>query len=118
NRALRTTGENVVAVISALDDVNIMQRTRWGSTYFDVGGVSALSYGMIISWIVAAAALMLGAIACVRTISTALQQAGLVRWLIAVIWTSVGAAAVVAAMVGTTWALRAAREVYHPWYAH
>ena len=21
-------------------------------------------------------------------------------------------------MVGATWALRAAREVYHPWYAH
>ena len=25
--------------------------------------------------------------------------------------------AVVASMVGATWALRAAREVYHPWYA-
>ncbi len=118
SRALRTTGENVVAVVSALDDVNITQRTRWGSTYFDVGGVSAVSYGMIVGWIGAAAALMLGGIACVRTISTALQQAGPVRWLIGVIWMVAGVAAVVAAMVGATWALRAAREVYHPWYAH
>lgn len=118
SRALRTTGENAVAVVTALDNVDITQRARWGATYFDVGGVSALSYGMIVSWIVAAAALMLGAVACIRTISAALRLAGPVRWLLAVVWTVVGFAAVVATMTGTTWALRAAREFYHPWYAH
>jgi len=117
-RALRTTGENVVAVVNALDKVDITQRSRWGATYFDVGGVSALSYGMIVSWIVAAAALMLGAVACIRMISTALQLAGPLRWLIAVVWAVAGVAAIIATMAGATWALRAAREVYHPWYAH
>jgi len=117
-RALRTTGENVVAVVNALDKVDITQRSRWGATYFDVGGVSALSYGMIVSWIVAAAALMLGAVACIRVISTALQLAGPLRWLIAVVWAVAGVAAIIATMAGATWALRAAREVYHPWYAH
>src|SRR5262245_24656084 len=116
--ALRTTGENVVAVVNALENVDITQRARWGATYFDVGGGSAVSYGMIGSWIVAAAALMLGAVACVRTISTALRLAGPLRWAFSIVWTVVGVAAVVAAMVAATWALRAAREVYHPWYAH
>jgi peptidase M28-like protein len=117
-RALRTTGENVVAVVNALDKTNITQRSRWGATYFDVGGVSALSYGMIVSWIVAATALMLGGVACIRMISTALQLVGPLRWLIAAVWALAGVAAVVATMAGATWALRAAREVYHPWYAH
>ena len=117
-RALRTTGENVAAVVTALDRVDITQRTRWGSTYFDVGGVSALSYGMIVSWIIAAAALGLGLVACGRTMSAALLLAGPLRWLVTAVWTIVGSAAVVGMMAGTTWALRAAREVYHPWYAH
>ena len=117
-RALRTTGENVVAVVTALERIDITQRGRWGATYFDVGGVSALAYGMIVSWIIAAVALMLGVIACVRVITAALRLTGPLRWISSVVWTIVGTAAVIAAMVGATWALRAAREVYHPWYAH
>ncbi len=117
-RALRTTGENVVAIATALDGTDITTRQRWGATYFDIGQVSALSYGMVASWIIAAAALMLGVVACMRTISSALRLAGPLRWVFAVVWTIVGSAAVVAAMMGATWALRAAREVYHPWYAH
>jgi len=117
-RALRTTGENVVAIATALDKTDITTRQRWGATYFDIGQVSALAYGMVASWIIAAAALILGAVACMRTISSALRLAGPLRWGFALVWTIVGSAAVVAAMTGTTWALRAAREVYHPWYAH
>lgn len=118
SRALRTTGENVAAVVNALDRVDITQRGRWGATYFDMGGVSALAYGMIVSWIIAAAALMLGSIACLRTIVEALRIAGGIRWILTVVWTVIGVAAVIGAMTGATWALRAAREVYHPWYAH
>ena len=33
------------------------------------------------------------------------------------VWSLAGLASVAAAMIGATWALRAAREVYHPWYA-
>jgi hypothetical protein len=33
------------------------------------------------------------------------------------VWAWLGAALVAASMVGATWLVRAAREVYHPWYA-
>jgi len=35
-----------------------------------------------------------------------------------VVWVAFAAAAVVGAMIGSVWLLRAGREVYHPWYAH
>ena len=56
-------------------------------------------------------------VAWVRVIGAAIRLEGVLRWLLTLVWTLVGSAAVVAAMVGATWALRAAREVYHPWYA-
>ena len=60
---------------------------------------------------------MLGLIAWVRVTAAAIELAGVLRWLLTSLWALAGSAAVVAAMVGATWALRAAREVYHPWYA-
>jgi hypothetical protein len=33
------------------------------------------------------------------------------------VWAAIGTAAAVAAMIGATWGVRLAREVYHPWYA-
>ena len=73
---------------------------------------------MIVSWMIAAVALMLGVVAWLRATSAALRLSGTLRWIAAALWSVIGAAAVVASMVGTTWALRAGREVYHPWYAH
>ena len=32
-------------------------------------------------------------------------------------WSAIGAVLVFASMTGATWALRAGREMYHPWYA-
>ena len=55
--------------------------------------------------------------AWVRVVGAAVKLDGVLRWLLTSLWTLAGAAAVVASMVGATWALRAARAVYHPWYA-
>ena len=118
SRSLRMTGENVVAIATMLDGIDITKRERWEATYFDIGRVSALSYGMIVSWIVAAAALVFGLIACSRVVSAAISLDGPFRWIFTALWTVVGAVVATAAMVGTTWGLREAREVYHPWYAH
>ena len=41
----------------------------------------------------------------------------LLRWLLTFVWAWLGAAGVFGAMIGATWLLRVAREVYHPWYA-
>jgi hypothetical protein len=116
--SLRLTGENVVAVATMLQGMDITRRQRWEATYFDIGQISALSYGMVVSWIIDAAALLLGVVAWIRVMSTALKLAGAMRWSVAAIWSLIAVTLVLLAMVEATWALRAARQVYHPWYAY
>ncbi len=116
--SLRMTGENIVAVATMLEGMDITRRQRWEATYFDIGRVSALSYGMVASWIIDAAALLFGVIAWVRVMSAALRLAGRMRWSLAAIWSLIAVTLVVVAMIEATWALRVARQVYHPWYAY
>jgi hypothetical protein len=111
------TGENVVAIVGALDRMDITQRSASEPTFFDIGGTVALSYGGIAGWLLTGAALVLGVIASVRMTTAALRMGGIGRWLLTAVWSAAAIALVFASMVGVTWALRAAREVYHPWYA-
>ncbi len=116
-KTVRETGENVVAIATALDRVDVTARSQWGATYFDIGGVAALSYSMVVGWVIAASSLLFGVMALVRVATAAVQTGGGWRWLLTAIWSALGVALAGAAMIGATWALRAAREVYHPWYA-
>ena len=118
SRSLRMTGENVAAVADALERVDISTRERWEATYFDIGRMTAVSYGMVASWIVDAAALLLGVIAAVRVTRTTTGRTGGLRFAAMALWAVLGSAAVVAAMIVTTEAVRAGRAVYHPWYAY
>jgi Zn-dependent M28 family amino/carboxypeptidase len=114
---LRTTGENVMAIVNALQRVDITQRSTSDSVYFDIGETVGLSWGSSVGWIVNAAALFLGVIAWVRVCGETIRAGGIGRLIGMALWTVVAAAAAVGAMVGATWLLRNAREVYHPWYA-
>ena len=117
-RTIRELGENVIAIVHALDTADITQRSALDATYFDIGGVTALSFGPAVLWAVAAAAVLLSVVAWIKTTAAALRMEGLGRWVLTLAWSIAGAALVAASMIGATWALRAAREVYHPWYAH
>lgn len=117
-RTVRDTGDNVVAIATALDAVDITQRSASDTNYFDIGGVTAVSYSGATAWIIAAAALLLGVIAWVKVTAASLRLGGALRWVLTSLWSAIGMAIVVAGMVGATWTLRSAREVYHPWYAH
>jgi peptidase M28-like protein len=116
-RVIGDAGENIVSVVIALGAIDITSRSQNSPTFFDIGGTSALSYGPGISLLIAAIALAAGVIAWVRVTAAAFRMGGVLQWLLAVVWTVLGATLVVGAMIGTTVALRAAREVYHPWYA-
>lgn len=116
-RSLRETGENVVAIVIALGRTDVTQRSTWGATYFDIGGVVALRYSAIVGWLLAATSLVLGVMAWVKITAATVRLGGWWRWLLAAVWSALGFAACAAAMIGATWALRASREVYHPWYA-
>lgn len=117
-RALRDTGDNVVAITDALQEADITTRTAGEATYFDIGGTVALSYGPVMSLVLSGAALILGVLAWLRVTRFLIREEGAGSWLLGLVWAVVGTAAAIAAMIGATAALRAAREVYHPWYAH
>jgi hypothetical protein len=117
-RVVQKTGENVVTIVGALDSMDVTQRTAGDATYFDIGGRAAVSYGPGMAWTIAGAALLLAVVAFVRITAAVIGLGGVGRLLLALVWAIVAILLATAAMIGVTWGLRAAREVYHPWYAH
>ena len=115
---LRTTGENTVDTMLALDARDLTTRTAGDPTFFDAGGTVALAWGPTIAWFIAIIALACGTLAWVKVLTASIRLEGLGRWLLYVLWTVLGVALVAAALVAGTWALRETRTVYHPWYAH
>ncbi len=115
---LRQTGENVVSILNALDGMDVTRRSGDAATYFDIGGVAGISYGPVAGWILSIASLVAGVTAWVRVTAAAVRVAGLLRWMLTFVWSAAGGIFVFASMTAATWALRAASQVYHPWYAH
>ncbi len=113
----RELGENVVAIAEAIESTDITRRTTGDPTYFDIGGTTAVSYGSAGTWVAGGLALLLGVFAWVRVTAVVVRAGGFGRWLLTAVWTGVAGALVAVAMVGATWMLRAASQVYHPWYA-
>ena len=114
---VRTTGENVVSIATALQAADIRTRTSDMPVFFDIGGTVAVSYGTIAHWLISALALIAGVIAWVRVSGDAVRTNGVLRWVLTIVWSWLGGLLVAIAMAGATWMLRVAREVYHPWYA-
>lgn len=117
-RVVQKAGENVVAIVGALDSMDVTQRAAGDATYFDIGGRAAVSYGPGTAWTIAGAAMLLGVVAFVRITTAVIRLGGIGRLLLALVWATVAILLATAAMIGVTWGLRAAREVYHPWYAY
>jgi hypothetical protein len=115
---IRTMGENAIAIVDALQSVDITERSTADRIFFDIAGTIGVSYGPGLSATIALSALLLGLLAWARVMRGVIVSAGFGRWVLLVIWVAVSAAAVAGAMIGAVWLLRAAREVYHPWYAH
>jgi hypothetical protein len=118
-RTLGTTGENVVAIVGALQGTDITVRSGdvGSSTFFDIGGTVAVSYGPLMQFGSAALALIGGVIAWVRVSGDAVRSNGALRWILTIAWGWLGGLLVAISMAAATWLLRFAREVYHPWYA-
>jgi hypothetical protein len=114
---VRAAGEQIVALVTALDGVDITQRPSSDRTFFDVGRTGAISYGPSLAWLIAVVALVFGVVAWVKVTAAAIRLEGVWRWILTYVWAVVGATAVVLSMIGATWALRAAKAVYHPWYS-
>jgi peptidase M28-like protein len=114
---LRNTGENAVETAIALDALDLSTRSAADQTFVDVGQVVAVSWGPVTAWFIAALSLGCGLLAWFKALGASVRLVGLGRWILDAVWALAGAAAVAGAMIGGTWLLRAARTVYHPWYA-
>lgn len=117
SRTVRDVGENVVAVATGFDEVDVTRRTTSDALYLDVGGVAAVSYPAVAGWLLSATALVAGLLACIRVVPAAMRLGNALSWTLTAFWSATGFLTSAAGMVGATWALRTAREVYHPWYA-
>jgi peptidase M28-like protein len=114
---LRTTGENVVAVATRLQQMDINLRSPDWPTFMDINVTTAVTYGPSVMGTLSMLALVTGVIGWVRVTAVALRLNGVWRWILSIVWAWLGAVVVAASMVGATWLVRVAREVYHPWYA-
>ncbi len=115
---LRRSGENVVTTMEALDAMDLTARSASDATYFDIGQASGMSWGPVVAWLLALAALTCGVLAWFKVLAASVRYLGLWRWVLDLAWTLLGTALVIASMIAVTWALRETRTVYHPWYAH
>jgi hypothetical protein len=115
---IRTMGENTVAIVDALQRMDITQRTTADHTFFDVAGRIGVSYGPLTATAVAVASLLFGVLGWARVMRAVLRRGGFWRWLLMAVWTAAAVMLAVGAMAGVVWLLRAGREVFHPWHAY
>jgi hypothetical protein len=112
------TGENTVAIVRALDAVDLSARAPEVTTYFDVLGVKAFAYGTRGALMLLIAALLAGFCAWLTVAPEAGKVAGTGRILLTVVWATAVLAVSAGAMLGVAWVVRAARGLNAPWYAH
>jgi hypothetical protein len=115
---LRNTGENAVETVMSLDALALSTRSASKQTFFDIGQVVAVSWGPVTAWFLAALSLGCGVLAWFKALGASVRLVGLGRWILDAVWATAGTAAIAGAAIGGTWLLRAARTVYHPWYAY
>lgn len=116
--AILAAGASIVAIVDALEREDITRRTSDEASYTDLGGLAVLSWGPRVDLGLALIAVALGIAAIVRAAVDLWRRRGASAPIIAILWSVIGTAFVLAAMTGAVATLRAVREVYHPWYAH
>ena len=114
---LSQLGANVLAVVTALDRVDIRTRAAEAGTYFDAAGEEGFAYSSRRAGLLAAAACLLGLAAAWRAFRAARSAVGLLRVAVTVVWTAVTLAVMAGTLCGACWLLRAASRAVNPWYA-
>jgi hypothetical protein len=114
---LSQTGHNAIAIVEALDRMDLSRRSDETPVFYDLGGGTGFAYGPLVERIVTVVALLIGIVAWGRILLAARRLTGLLRLLLTAVWYLLGVMAVAGAMVGAARLFRASRETWHPWYA-
>lgn len=118
DETIRSTGDNAVAICDALDGQDLGQRSADSTLFFDIGGLGAVAVGSWVVGLLTVLALVAGVAAWIKMFLASRSVASLGRLLVTALWAVAGLIAALGLMVAAAWGLRAAREVYNPWYAH
>ena len=90
---MRTTGENVVAIVDgAAWRPTSPARAADAPTFFDIGGTVAVSYGTTLALDHLGAGAAAGVIAWVRVSGDAVRTNGVLRWMLTLAWSWLGGA--------------------------
>lgn len=117
--ALRQAGENAVAIVEALDAVDLDDSAEGATTYFDLLGLTAFAYGRRGELAAFGAAVLIGLVAWFHLLGAARRSgARPASVALTVPWSAGGLVLVAAAMTAGAWLVRATRAEVHPWYAH
>jgi hypothetical protein len=109
-------GRTAVALVDALESIDIRQRTTDAGTYFDVAGRFAVAYSDATTRVLAVVAFILGLLAAYKAFRTARQEVGFLRLAMTTVWTVGGTAAVFGALVLACHVLRLGTGLQQPWY--
>jgi hypothetical protein len=118
SETVRQTGANTVAIVEALDRIDMTDRSGGQARYFDVMRWRAVAFGPSAGLALAVTAMLAGLLSWIRLLVIGCRTTGLRQIVVAGIWAVLALIVTAASFLGSAWALRAAREVYHPWYAH
>ncbi len=116
---LQRLGDNVLEIADTFDRSDLADDGNGDPVYFDVTGRFAIVHSRRAARVFATMILLLGLIAWLRVMGhTARTEGEMRRLVITALWVLIGAVIIAGMLCLVTWALRTAREVYHPWYAH
>ncbi len=118
DRAIRDMGDTVVSVVDALQHEDITRRTGSPSNYFDLAGLTAVTWQARTNLVLLVVTAVLGLVAMARALRDLWARGGAPALFWTVFWTLAGAAVVFGCMTAAVAVLRGTREVYQPWYAH
>lgn len=114
--ALSSLGDNVVAIVERLD-AGSLDASPTASIYFSIFDRRAFVLGLTAARGLTVVAVLLGLLACGVIGRQLTRSYGLGRVLVTFAWATLATGAVVLALYGSVWLLRAARAELHPWHA-
>lgn len=117
NDVLAHAGATVLDVVEGLDATTALTADPAPVMYWSILERTAfiwpLGRGILVGWL----AVGLGGLLWVGVVRQLARSGGLTCVLVTLLWATIAAAAVLGALVGAVWLVRAGRAELHPWYA-
>lgn len=114
---LAHAGTTVLDVVEGLDATPALMPDQTPAMYWSIlertAFVWSLRSGVLVGWLT----VVLGGLLWLGVLRGLVRSGGVACVLVTLLWATIAAAAVLGALVGAVWLVRAGRAELHPWYA-